>query len=304
MNYLSKLLTMSFLCSMLGITAYGQGAYVSLHTGYGVNMGSQNSVLPPNYSDKTMETTNSSTSSYTEEQVNVSLGKGIEFGGSVGYKFNDHVRVDLGLSYLIGATSSSSDEYRYEEEDEDYKYKEGEFYKNSISSKMFRINPSIVLAAGGDKLNPYVKFGLLFGSGTVIRSNNYEVFEELSYGTAGFDKETYEFSYTEKMNGGIAFGLTSGIGAELKLNDKMFVFGELRVVNMSYAPTKGKITEMTEDGEDLLKELTISEKEYEYVNSYTVNENEEPSDNKPTQLLKEKLPFGSAGLNFGIRMNL
>ena len=35
----------------------------------------------------------------------------------------------------------------------------------SISSRMLRINPTLVIASGLEKINPYAKFGFIIGSG-------------------------------------------------------------------------------------------------------------------------------------------
>lgn len=67
---------------------------------------------------------------------------------------------------------------------------------------------------------------------------------------------------------------------------------------------KGEVTEYTYNGTDELGDLTTSEKEIELVNSYSYDSNNVPSDSGPTKALKERLPFGSLGLNVGVRFNI
>lgn len=274
MKHSFNLFILAILSNLVLNRVYGQGAFITMHTGYGLKTSSQNYFY--NYTE--------GENSYTEEQVNVSLGQGLDLGASIGYMFNEHIGTDLGISYLIGSKRTAHDIYMdpyFGNSTTDY----------SMYANMLRINPSIVISGGSRKLSPYAKFGILFGSGTV----KYEI-------NAVEDNEV--LSMKMKMNGGLSVGLTSGIGANLKINDKMALFGEIQAINMSYSPTKGKLTELTEAGVDLLPELTTSEKETEFVDSHTFNYENPPSDSKPSQELKQKLPFGSVGFNLGIRMNL
>ena len=248
---------------------FGQRAYVSINTGYGVNMSSQNL----DYFDLYNRT--STTTSSTREQVYVSLGKGINFGGAFGYTFNENIGAELGISYLLGGKSTAK--YVYEDGTTDY----------TLSSNMLRINPSLVISSGLDGVNPYAKFGLVIGTGSV----NYE-YEDNDFGDIYKEKL--------KMDGGLAMGLNAAIGANFTLTDNMSLFGEINMINMSYAPTRGEVTEATENGADELPDMTTSEKEIEFVDK--VNYNNSPPESQPSKELKQKLPFGSFGLNFGLRI--
>ena len=255
---------------------FAQGAYVSINAGYGFNMSAQNLDLSDidiyfvNYSE--------GTNSFTVEQVNVSLGKGLNFGGTFGYMFNKHIGAELGISYLLGGKSKAKYEYS------------GGTTDLSISSNMFRIIPSIVIESGLEDINPYARFGLVIGMGSVI----YE-YEDTDHG----DIEQQKM----KLNGGVALGLNAAIGALFSLNDNISLFGEINMYNLSYAPTKGELTEATYKGVNYLPDLTTSEKEIEFVNSYTIT-NTPPPESQPRQLLKKKLPFGSVGINVGVRIAL
>ena len=256
--------------SLFANSLCAQEAYVNINAGYGFAMGSQNF---PGFNNST-----SGNNSFTNEQVNVSLGKGLNVGGAFGYMFNKNIGAELGLSYLIGAKTKAKDEYM------------GGTTDYSISSRMLRINPTLVIASGLEKINPYAKFGFIIGSGAarVEYKDNDEG-----------DIEIMKM----KMNGGLAFGVSSSVGALFSLSDKMSFFGEITMVNMSYATTKGMITEASYNGADLLPDMTTNEKETEYVKSYTRDFNNQPSDAEPSTELREKLPFGSLGINFGLKIS-
>ena len=207
MNYFKPLL-MVFVISLFANNLFAQGAYVNINAGYGLSMSSQNL---NNFYNSTDGLT-----SRTDEQINLSLGKGLNIGGALGYMFNKNIGAELGISYLLGGDS----EAKHIDMDGTTDY--------TLSSKMLRINPSLVIAAGFEKINPYAKFGFVIGSGSIM----YEYIDN-----DGTDIEIWK----EKFNGGLAFGLNAGVGALYNLGEKMSFFGELNMVNLSYAPTKKEV---------------------------------------------------------------
>jgi len=260
-------------CLLSCNSLYSQGAYVSVNAGYGESMSSQNLEFIDFYNY------NSSGNSFTEEQVFVSLGKGVNLGGSFGYMFNKNIGAELGLSYLVGGQSTAKDDFS------------GGTTDYTLSSNMLRIIPSLVISSGMEKVNPYARFGLVLGTGSV----KYEV----------ESREDGDLVLTDlKMNGGLAVGLHAAIGAIFSLNDKVSLFGEINMINMSYAPTQGEITKASFNGVDQLPMLTTSQKEVEFVDSYTSSFGNPPPESLPSKELKQKLPFGSIGLNVGLRISL
>lgn len=266
----SQLFTGLFIFTMflfIANNSNAQGTYINLNLGYATCM-----------SSGTMEGLNNSSSgqnSTTIEQIYYSLGKGVNFGGTFGYMFNKHVGAELGLSYLLGAKTKAKDEYNSGSAD------------YSISSNMFRFIPSVVVAAGSEGVNPYAKFGLVIGIGSVL-----------------FDLEDKYNGDVEirkmKLNGGAAFGINGAIGAIFELSESISLYGELNAINMSYSPKKGELTEASYNGIDVLPGLTTSDKEVEFVDELTYNYTSPPPDSQPSQELKYKLPFGSFGINFGV----
>jgi hypothetical protein len=260
--------------------SFAQGAYVHVNAGLAFPMSSQSlDILDFNNYESNSTGTSSTT---TSEQVSVSLGKGLNIGGAFGYMFNEHIGAELGLSYLIGGKSEATESYISPSSNSTYNY--------TLSSKMLRIMPSLVIAAGGDKINPYAKFGVVIGSGSVLYETNSNSDGDISV-------DNFVFS------GGMALGLTSALGAQLNLSDNMSLFGEVNMINMSYAPTKGEYTVSTYNGIDQLATMTTNEKEVEFVDSYTYNSASPTPDSQPDQDLKIRLPFGSLGINVGLKIS-
>lgn len=269
-----KMGLMVFAASLFANNLFAQGAYLNINAGYGLNMSSQNLDYLDFYNS-----TSGSNSSYTVEQVNVSLGKGLIIGGTLGYMLNKNIAAELGISYLSGGKSQAKDTYS------------GGRTDYTLSSKTLRINPTIVIYSGFEKINPYAKFGFIIGSGSIMYEYN--------------DYDDGDIELTKmKFNGGLAFGANAGVGALFSLNDNMSFFGEINMVNLSYAPTEGEVTEASYNGVDELPEMTTREKRMEFVDSYTYNSSSQPSDSQPNKELKQKLPFGSFGISFGLRINI
>jgi len=262
-----------FAISLFANNIYAQGVYANLNVGYGFGMSTQNLSFFDFYNSTY------GNNSTTDEQVNVSLGKGLNVGGALGIMFNENIGAELGVSYLLGGKNEAKDVYL------------NGTINYTLSSTMLIINPSLILTAGIEGINPYAKFGVVIGSGSVL-------FEYK-------DNDDGDVDLTNmKLNGGLALGLNAAIGATFSLNDKMSFFGEINMVNMSYAPKKGEITEATYNGVDELPGMTTREKEIEFVDSYTYNWESPQPDSEPNKELKQKLPYGSLGVNFGIRFGL
>ena len=269
-HVIQKTILLSAACFLLGCASYAQKSYFSFGAGYGFKAGSQ---TMPNFYNA-----NFGNNSATYEQINLSLGRGLNAGAAFGFFFNDNVGLDFGVNFLLGSKTTATDNYV------------GGKTEHSFSATMFRFNPSVVLRANNDKFNPYAKFGVIVGKGNFM--------QEINDNDNG-DVMLIKIKYT----GGMALGLSSALGADYKLNDKVSLFGEINAVNMSYAPSYGKAVEASYNGVDALPDMTTSDKEFEFLNSYTET-TATPPDSQPTKALKQKYPFGSVRLNLGLRIAL
>lgn len=279
-NYF-KMLILVFVISLFSDTLFAQGAYVKINAGYGINMSSSNLQKQSGAS-----TSSPYSVSYSMESVNYSLGKGLNFGGTFGYMFNKNIGAELGISYLLGGTTKIVSEANFDPTHSKF--------ETTFHSNMLRFIPSVVIASGFEGINPYAKFGLLIGTGSFYR--NRDVFID-----SGDDENKSVEKW--KYNGGVALGLNSAIGAIYTINDNISIFGEIDMVNLSYAPTKGELTEATYNGVDQLPTMTTSEKEIEFVDSYTYQPVDPMPESEPAKELKFKMPYGSVGVNVGLKIN-
>ena len=220
--------------------------------------------------------------SYREERVNISFGQGFNVQGSIGYLFNRNFGLELGASYLLGSTSEI-----------DFNYLASSTNPNSsevnyeLSAQMYRINPSLVLKAKFRTISPYAKMGLIAGIGEVnFRRESKSVFSH------------YRSNF--QVFGGISWGLSASMGANYAINRDLDLYAELNIISMSYAPSKGLVTEYMINGENRLHSLTTEDKEVEFVEENTVDYNSPDSPDEPSSEVKHSLPFSSIGLNIGL----
>lgn len=246
--------------------------YVKLNGGY--NMG----IISYNGSNQTQSGT---VTSY--EKVPFSLSSGIQFGGAAGYMFNKFIGAELGVSYLIGNTVSMMDKSNTSSTSE------------NVSSRLLNFMPSLVITPGFEKLNPYAKFGLSLGSASIT-----DKMETTNNNGSSITTSTQ----TRVFDGGMAIGFMGTLGMSYKINDKVSLIGELNIASVSYSPTKSEYTEYKQNGIDMLPSMPKSQKNVEFVDSYSQDNNSQSDPNSPRKSIAPSFPFSSIGVNIGVMYRL
>jgi opacity protein-like surface antigen len=268
----SKALLIVLAISSFTNNLFAQQAYVSINAQYGFGM--------KNAYNGLIYTTTGTTDTY--KKVNNSFSEGLNTGLALGYMFTKNIGAELGISYLSGN--------KHEYNSNDVYANPSSTYTSISSSNMLQFNPSFIITAGLKKINPYLKAGLVIGSGSILEEDNSK--ESIS-GNTQSKKTTY--------NGGLALGLNAGAGVLYSLNDKLSLFCQLTMTDMTYAPTKGKITEWIQNGNDILSKQSIREKQFEFVDNYTQDSNSKQPDSQPQKSLKTDFPFNSLGFSLGLK---
>lgn len=89
------------------------------------------------------------------------------------------------------------------------------------------------------------------------------------------------------------------MGIDFNIGGSATLFADVNFVNMSYSPEKSKITESFKNGVDVLKDITPSDGEIEYVDNYTTLNIDTP--NLPSKEAKVTYNFSSVGINLGVK---
>ena len=283
---------------LISANLQAQKFYITAGGGYAFNMNAQKGWFANSKRERTRNTVTGNTSSTnTQEGVNFGLGKGVSFGGSVGYMFNDYLGLDLGFNYLYGAETNSEQSFHrkdiYSSGTEDYY----DVSKNKLYARMFNVTPSILITPNFEKFNPYLKLGVVLGFGSLYWESNSES------SSTGQVTPTYSTnSSILEYNGGLALGVNASVGAEYNLTENLGIFGELQLIGMNYSPKKMVTTKSTKNGVDQLPNMTTYEKETEFSKTITVT-NAPRNDDKPRQDLLFSYPFSSIGFNIGVKYN-
>jgi len=264
-----------FCCAAFSV--FAQGAYVKIGGGYNVGIGSQfgqnaYSVTSWNQDNNGFQTKED------VKRVRVNFGKGFTGSAAFGYMFTEQLGAEIEVGYLIGGKNNTSYQDIFNPDPEQSRQGNSEMY-----ARMATFQPSLVMAIKlSENLNLQSKFGIVTGKGTIFVND--------SRTSGGF-----AISQEAEYKGGWGFGLQGALGLDYKLNGKYAVFSEIKMSNLSYAPTKYKLTKVTVNGveEPYLPEHSETSLENSYTN--------EDFQRKVT--LKYPFTFSTVGLQVGIKYN-
>jgi len=155
---------------------------------------------------------------------------------------------------------------------------------------MIKLVPSIIITTGNKIINPYIKFGMIIGKGSVILTSDYN------------DTGNENIKSEKLIDGGLALGINAAVGLQININHNVSIFWGLNMINLFYTPIKSEVTKYEHNGIDELSILETSMREIEYVDSYNYDYRNSAPETEPNKQLKWKLPFGSLGINLGVRI--
>ena len=262
-----------FICSAI----YAQKPYLELGGGYNLGSGKMN--LGEVYS--------SSNGIGSIQRVNGSYGEGFHIGGAIGYNINKNLAIETALNLIDGRSFKSSFYSSYTNGMGLIINK----YELESRSEFIQIIPSLMVHFGWSKFDPFAKVGLILGTGTVF----YSYLEQDSYN----DIESYY-----ELSKGLGIGYKTSIGTFYHFNQWFSCFAEFTVLNINFSPNKGKLTSYKENGIEQIETMDVNEREVEYEDVYDFNYNANHNQDEPSKEIKQTLPFGSAGLQLGMRFQI
>jgi hypothetical protein len=283
-NFMKKIFLLTSLALVISfISARAQKSYFRFGVGYALPSGSQTLITESNGSyDYT-----SGDGSYSEKAISGTYGSGFNFGAAFGHLIGDFIGYEIELNYLLGK--------KYEGHDT---YKDGGYSSSSASkshARSFSFTPSIFIIAGDHKLKPRIKAGLIIGKNKLtyetVDIDDYDGFEE-------------KMEISGEASGGFSLGFRGGIGIEFSASKNTSFYTEVVFTSMAYYPKNGELTKYKIDGVDQLDQLSKSEKEVEFVKEMSESSSDSYESDEPSKVLRESFPFGSIGLQFGLRFNL
>jgi hypothetical protein len=229
-----------------------------------------------------------------KDDVNLygTLGGGKNFGINVGYMFNAHVGVDLGVYKFMGSTVTASKDNIAPIANIPNAYT---IASSTAYSEQIRAVPTIVISSGADKkLETYARVGLLAPvSGKSIGKQN--IVRGFVSTNTFVPIDTLEI--TQQIAGKFSLGFTSTVGVNYNISPKLGVFAEAQWVGLSVSRESGEIIEYKRSG----VVRSIADFETELQRKAKVTYVDEKSDPANGIELNTPSPFNSVGYNFGLR---
>ncbi len=271
--------------------ALAQSVYFDLSPGYALNL------MPDAPNDVYMN----SLTTYAPLKISGSFGKGWNYGANVGFFVTPYLAVELGFNQLSGGTYSSSQYLRLNDS-------QSITLDESNHGNMFRFCPMIKYSTfdgkilpfvnntardGGSWVEYYIKFGFIIGVSNSITSNQTITKTDTTTSLA--------YNATTVYSGGSSTGYNFRFGVSFKQNDNIFLFAEASFLSQYFIPQHSEITSYTYGGTDILNTLSASQRETNYITTYTSIHN---TGKGPTQAAAKSYPFSSIGLNVGIQYKI
>jgi opacity protein-like surface antigen len=310
---MKKIITPLILCFILALNSASaqEGPYITVFGGFGLAASSINSLSsdgvvgidtlavqsPGDYQWFDENSTISfngdgefvQISDYAVSTVN--LGKGANFGVSIGMMFNDNIGAELGFGYLLGSKTKFKQVLVNEIDPENI---ETYTLTGEIHANQFRLIPSLVISTDFRNFIPYAKFGVVIGLGTKIT----ETYDDNEY----LQDSIVHQVFTSK--GGIAFGVSGTLGALYQFNKKTGIFLELTTTAMSYSPKTRTLTAYSINTVDELNDLIpLQTRETEYVDDIKVDSQKAPDPTQTTLAAKIKYPMSTFDIKLGLRFS-
>jgi len=220
------------------------------------------------YNDHTFVTIDTSITKYSGESSKVSLGAGNRYGVNLESIYAETISFGLSLSYFsskdVPLTSTSKAEY------DPYSA-----YNLSIATTDIYKNKSIDLGIYSNfflrnkNTTPYVKAGLIFSFSKYTLDREVYIFNNIP---GYYPTERYNYIY--KISPSVHFGATGAAGIEINRYKTISLYAEVFSVLMNVSPTKQTCKSKTWNSEDRFETMTTSEKEINFVESYTEEDNQ------------------------------
>ena len=228
---------------------------------------------------------------YTNKLYKLSFGKGFRYGVNIGSEISKNFALELGFEYFKGSPQKI-------EEYENIHYVDyGKIYityNHNFQGKYLMFKPALVISKRFVSFRPFARVGAYLGKCSLNHSMDMDFVNTIQVYIPYEDVET-RFEFENRFTAGYFISL----GCEHNTFDRIKFSLEVLYGNISYVPTKGEYTKYLYQGDDYLDELKTNERYFEYVDSYTSDENDKP--NEPTKVLKQKYSFNHLVINFGIR---
>jgi outer membrane protein W len=174
-----------------------------------------------------------------------SYGQGFSPNLKLGFMFSDNMGIELGVSYLFGASQTKT---------------KTEYILKEAKSDGLRLAPQLVYKLDNGF---YGRFGMIIPvlGKTVITETDDKFNVSPIPGSPVYVKKETEM----ETKGSFSIGFIGAIGYGYSLNDNMTIFGEVEYIGLSIKSGSSTFTKYDVAGKDQLANMKTAQKEYEFV---------------------------------------
>ena len=183
-----------------------------------------------------------------------SNGEGGVFGAEVGYMFNDHLGVQLGAEYLVGARQGIISVQS-----------PGMSLLQEGYSRQLRVLPAVIISSGAGGIDPYCRVGASLPLATTTFIEHVE--------TDASGATPQSTNITTEITGKFVFGFHGAFGCNFSVGSRLAVFAEIGGVSQRLKGQTGEITRWDVDGTDILPTLNPFDKQWNYLEEINSNSN-------------------------------
>ncbi len=259
----------------------GQSKYISVSAGYGIGVPGNPAIEVTEYSNGLRE----------ETLKHVNFGGGLLVDVAYGVPVNKIACFELALGYQNNLGSTLESVYYSEERNSANQLIETRDYETrTINSSSFRFAPGFRFMAGEGKTRGFVKVAP-------------QVIVAKVSGTYEFDSDKRNIQSADEYSRSVSFGFLAGLGFESNISERIIFVSSINGNLGYYSPSEWNLVKYEYNGEDVLPQIPLSEKQTYYSKELDVNPNGQSSITASREF-KTRMDYSSVSLNIGLRFLL
>jgi hypothetical protein len=227
-----------------------------------------------------------------------SMGEGYSIGFSGGRYYNNKSEgVEASLTYFSGKKQKMTSKNRYELDPYTI-YNYTAIVTEYHSMKSYNLSVSYFRQFYPRHVAPFFRLGAMVSFIDPSMDVDLYVMNNLFANSVG--KTTYYYRY--KPNAALVFGGFATAGLEFFTDNAISISLEAFLNVQTYKPKRMTCIKYTINDKDAIDELTQSEKEVQFVDSFTSTENE--NENSPYKTTRRNHALSSKGIQIGLKYRL
>jgi hypothetical protein len=219
----------------------------------------------------------------------LNFGKGAGAGLVLGGTLHGGLGWETRFTYVAGSTNKTE----YHSTDGTYTDK----HQNEARNSYLRFEPALRFTVGEGPWRWYAAVGPSIALFNKLVTKEYDV----STSTSPFSPYSHSTETEIKYTGRFGIGGFGAFGFVYQGSHRVGFFGEVNYTAQTWSPAHSEYTSYKENGLNSLAQLTTSERETDYADSFTKPDTDP---NKPGTGSLLRLPMSTFGLRIGLHIRL